>query len=139
LHMSRNVHGLLGPVQEPDQDPPIRAGGHKAELVGGMAAATAPLAALYRTLRECPLDQCYRPSPPCAAMYHRSRAMYCGAFALPLLSESTCSHLTTLIPGLACETANTEFLIDETLLEKKKPQHIVNKCLAVLARYLPSF
>jgi crotonobetainyl-CoA:carnitine CoA-transferase CaiB-like acyl-CoA transferase len=48
FHMSGNAHGLLGPVEDPDTDPPIRAGGHQAELVVGMAAATATLAALYR-------------------------------------------------------------------------------------------
>ncbi|WP_089940420.1 CaiB/BaiF CoA transferase family protein, partial [Candidatus Entotheonella palauensis] len=48
FHMSGNAHGLLGPVEEPDRDPPIRAGGHQAELVAGMAAATATLSALYR-------------------------------------------------------------------------------------------
>ena len=48
FHMSGNAHGLLGPVEEPDTDPPIRAGGHQAELVVGMAAATATLSALYR-------------------------------------------------------------------------------------------
>ncbi len=47
FHMSGNAHGLLGPVEEPESDPPIRAGGHQAELVAGMAAATAMLAALY--------------------------------------------------------------------------------------------
>ncbi len=48
FHMSGNAHGLLGPVEEPDLDPPIRAGGHQAEQVVGMAAATATLSALYR-------------------------------------------------------------------------------------------
>ena len=48
FHMSGNAHGLLGPVEEPERDPPIRAGGYQAELVAGMAAATATLAALYR-------------------------------------------------------------------------------------------
>ncbi len=48
FHMSGNAHGLLGPVEAPEHDPPIRAGGHQAELVAGMAAATATLAALYR-------------------------------------------------------------------------------------------
>ncbi|MCZ6874661.1 MAG: CoA transferase, partial [bacterium] len=47
-HMSGNAHGLLGPVENPDQEPPIRAGGHQAELVVGLAAATATLSALYR-------------------------------------------------------------------------------------------
>jgi benzylsuccinate CoA-transferase BbsE subunit len=48
FHMSGNAHGLLGPVDNPAQQPPIRAGGHQAELVVGMAAATATLSALYR-------------------------------------------------------------------------------------------
>lgn len=48
FHMSGNAHGLLGPVEDPGCDPPIRAGGHQAELVAGMAAATATLSALYR-------------------------------------------------------------------------------------------
>ena len=47
-HMSGHAHGLLGAVKEPDSDPPIRAGGHQAEYVGGLAAATATLMALYR-------------------------------------------------------------------------------------------
>ncbi len=51
FHMSGNAHGLLGPVEEPERDPPIRAGGHQAELVAGMASATATLAALYRKRR----------------------------------------------------------------------------------------
>jgi crotonobetainyl-CoA:carnitine CoA-transferase CaiB-like acyl-CoA transferase len=48
FHMSGNAHGLLGPVDDPEHDPPIRAGGHQAELVVGLAAATATLSALYR-------------------------------------------------------------------------------------------
>ena len=47
-HMSGHAHGLLGAVENPDSDPPIRAGGHQAEFVGGMAATTATLMALYR-------------------------------------------------------------------------------------------
>ncbi len=47
-HMSGNAHGLLGPVENPDTESPIRAGGHQAELVVGLAAVTATLAALYR-------------------------------------------------------------------------------------------
>jgi crotonobetainyl-CoA:carnitine CoA-transferase CaiB-like acyl-CoA transferase len=49
--MSGNAHGLLGPVDDPDRDPPIRAGGHQAELVVGLAAATATLSALYHQRR----------------------------------------------------------------------------------------
>ena len=44
-HMSGHAHGLLGPVENPDSDPPIRAGGHQAEFVGGLAATTATLMA----------------------------------------------------------------------------------------------
>ena len=47
-HMSGHAHGLLGAVKDPDSDPPIRAGGHQAEFVGGMAAATAAMMFLYR-------------------------------------------------------------------------------------------
>jgi crotonobetainyl-CoA:carnitine CoA-transferase CaiB-like acyl-CoA transferase len=47
-HMSGHAHGMLGAVEDPDSDPPIRAGGHQAELVGGLAAATATMMALYR-------------------------------------------------------------------------------------------
>lgn len=58
-HMSGHAHGLLGPVEDPDSDPPIRAGGHQAEFVGGLAAATATLMALYRkrmTGKGCRID-----------------------------------------------------------------------------------
>ena len=58
-HMSGHAHGLLGAVQDPDSDPPLRAGGHQAELVGGLAAATATLMALYRkrmTSEGCRID-----------------------------------------------------------------------------------
>jgi len=48
-HMSGHAHGLLGAVDNPDSEPPIRAGGHQAELVGGLAAATATMMAMYRT------------------------------------------------------------------------------------------
>jgi crotonobetainyl-CoA:carnitine CoA-transferase CaiB-like acyl-CoA transferase len=46
-HMSGHAHGLLGAVKDPDKDPPIRAGGHQAEFVGGLAAATATMMARY--------------------------------------------------------------------------------------------
>jgi len=48
FHMSANAHGMLGPVEDPDSEPPIRAGGRQAELACGAAAATATLAALRR-------------------------------------------------------------------------------------------
>ena len=49
FHMSGQAHSLLGPVEDPDSEPPIRAGGHQAELVAGMSAATATLMALFRS------------------------------------------------------------------------------------------
>ena len=48
FHMSGQAPGLLGPVADGDAKPPIRAGGHQAEFVAGLAAATATLMALYR-------------------------------------------------------------------------------------------
>ena len=48
FHMSSHAHGLLGPVEDPENDPPIRAGGHQAEFVAGMAAAAATMMALFR-------------------------------------------------------------------------------------------
>ncbi|MCI0437958.1 MAG: CoA transferase [Chloroflexi bacterium] len=47
-HISGNAHGLLGPVEDPENDPPIRAGGHQAEQVAGLSAATATLIALFK-------------------------------------------------------------------------------------------
>ncbi len=46
--MSGNAHGLLGAVEDPYNDPPIRAGGHQSEFVAGVAATTATLMALFR-------------------------------------------------------------------------------------------
>ena len=48
FHMSGQAPGMLGPVADGDPQPPIRAGGHQAEFVAGLAAATATLMALYR-------------------------------------------------------------------------------------------
>ncbi|MDP6453582.1 MAG: CoA transferase [SAR202 cluster bacterium] len=48
FHMSGNATGLLGPVEDPDTEPPIRAGGHQSEFVAGMAATTATLMALFQ-------------------------------------------------------------------------------------------
>lgn len=47
FHMSANAHGMLGPVEDPNSEPPIRAGGYQAEQVAGMAAATSTLTALF--------------------------------------------------------------------------------------------
>ena len=48
FHLSANAHGMLGPVADPNSEPPIRAGGYQADQVAGMAAAAATLAALFR-------------------------------------------------------------------------------------------
>ena len=48
FHMSANAHGILGPVEDPNSEPPIRAGGYQSEQVAGMSAASATLAALFR-------------------------------------------------------------------------------------------
>ena len=48
FHLSANAHGMLGPVGDPDSEPPIRAGGHQADQVAGVSAVTATLAALFR-------------------------------------------------------------------------------------------
>ena len=48
FHMSGQAPGMLGPAADGDTQPPIRAGGHQAEFVTGLAAATATLMALFR-------------------------------------------------------------------------------------------
>ena len=48
FHMGGNAHGMLGPVADPDSEPPIRAGGHQSDQVAGVSATTATLAALFR-------------------------------------------------------------------------------------------
>ena len=48
FHLSANAHGMLGPVADPDSEPPIRAGGHQADQVAGVSAVTATLGALFR-------------------------------------------------------------------------------------------
>ena len=47
FHMSANAHGILGPVNDPNSEPSIRAGGYQAEQVAGMAAVTATLTAMF--------------------------------------------------------------------------------------------
>ena len=48
FHMSGQAPGMLGPVADGNAQPPIRAGGHQAEFVTGLAAAAATLMALFR-------------------------------------------------------------------------------------------
>ena len=47
FHMSANAHGILGPVEDPNSEPSIRAGGYQVEQVAGMAAVTSTLSALF--------------------------------------------------------------------------------------------
>ena len=47
FHMSANAHGMLGPVEDPNSEPAIRAGGYQADQVAGMAAVTSTLTALF--------------------------------------------------------------------------------------------
>ena len=49
FHMSANAHGMLGPVEDPNSEPAIRAGGYQAEQVAGMAAVSSTLMALFST------------------------------------------------------------------------------------------
>ena len=51
FHMSGNAHGILGPVLDPNTEPPIRAGGNQSEIVSGLTAATASMIAMYRKLQ----------------------------------------------------------------------------------------
>lgn len=48
FHESGHAHALLGPVDDPDRVPPVRAGGWQSHLAAGLATATAVLTALYR-------------------------------------------------------------------------------------------
>ena len=48
FHESGHAHALLGPVDDPDRIPPVRAGGWQSHLAAGLAAATAVLTALHR-------------------------------------------------------------------------------------------
>tara|TARA_B100002003_G_scaffold251892_1_gene298568 strand:+ start:4077 stop:6611 length:2535 start_codon:yes stop_codon:yes gene_type:complete len=46
FHMSGYAPGVLGGVDDPASEPPLRAGGHQAEFVTGLTAATATLMAV---------------------------------------------------------------------------------------------
>ncbi len=47
FHESGHAHALLGPVDDPESVPPVRAGGWQSHLAAGLAAATAVLTAIY--------------------------------------------------------------------------------------------
>ena len=48
FHESGHAHALLGPVNDPNRIPPVRAGGWQSHHAAGLAAATAALTALFR-------------------------------------------------------------------------------------------
>jgi crotonobetainyl-CoA:carnitine CoA-transferase CaiB-like acyl-CoA transferase len=48
FHMSGNAHGVLGPVDNPHDNPPVRAGGYQSEFLSGMTVCTALMMAIYR-------------------------------------------------------------------------------------------
>ena len=51
FHMSGNAHGMIGPVKNPEVEPPIRAGGYQAEMVAGLTASTAAMVAMHQRLK----------------------------------------------------------------------------------------
>ena len=51
FQMSGNAHGIIGPVENPNVEPPIRAGGQQTEMVSGLTAATAAMIGIHRKLR----------------------------------------------------------------------------------------
>ena len=46
FHMSGYAPGVLGGVDDPTREPPLRAGGHQAEFITGLSAATATMMAV---------------------------------------------------------------------------------------------
>jgi crotonobetainyl-CoA:carnitine CoA-transferase CaiB-like acyl-CoA transferase len=51
FHMAGSAHGLVGPVEDPESAPPLRAGGHQSDLIAGLSAATAAMIALHQKLK----------------------------------------------------------------------------------------
>ena len=51
FHMSGNAPGMIGPVENPNVEPPIRAGGYQAEMVAGITASTAAMVAIHQKLK----------------------------------------------------------------------------------------
>ena len=47
FHMSGNAHGMIGAVEDPNLEPPIRAGGYQSHMVAGLTASTAAMIANY--------------------------------------------------------------------------------------------
>ena len=48
FHMSGNAPGLIGPVSEPQKEPPVRAGGYQVEFLSGLTGSTALMMAIFR-------------------------------------------------------------------------------------------
>ena len=51
FHMSSYAHIIASSVQDPNQEPPIRAGGHQSEFVSGLSAATATMISVFSQLQ----------------------------------------------------------------------------------------
>ena len=51
FHMSSYAHIIASSVEDPNQEPPIRAGGHQSEFVSGLSAATATMISVFSQLQ----------------------------------------------------------------------------------------
>ena len=51
FHMSSYAHIIASSVQDPNQEPPIRSGGHQSEFVSGLSAATATMISVFSQLQ----------------------------------------------------------------------------------------
>ncbi|MFL2627707.1 MAG: CaiB/BaiF CoA transferase family protein [Dehalococcoidia bacterium] len=51
FHMSSYAHIIASSVEDPNQEPPIRAGGHQSEFVSGLSTATATMISVFNQLQ----------------------------------------------------------------------------------------
>ena len=51
FHMSSYAHIIASSVEDPNQEPPIRSGGHQSEFVSGLSAATATMISVFSQLQ----------------------------------------------------------------------------------------
>ena len=52
FHMSSYAHIIASSVEDPNQEPPIRAGGHQSEFISGLSAATATMISVFSQLQN---------------------------------------------------------------------------------------
>ena len=52
FHMSSYAHIIASSVENPNEEPPIRAGGHQSEFVSGLSAATATMISVFSQLQS---------------------------------------------------------------------------------------